>query len=58
MPDIVYIGQLNDTSILPVFAVQKQGLPYIFDIEDYWLKECKDYYDVRNIFFEESLDSF
>lgn len=55
MPDIVYIGQLYGSSILPVFALQKQGIPYVFDIEDYWLIECKNYYSVKNNFLRRLL---
>ena len=54
-PDIVYVSQLSNASILPVLAVHKHGIPYVFDIEDYWLMESKDYYNTKNRFFRRIL---
>lgn len=54
-PDIVYVSQLSNASVLPVLAVHKCGIPYVFDIEDYWLIECKDYYAVKNNLFRRIL---
>lgn len=57
LPDIVYVWQLRDASILPVIAVQKQGIPCVFEIEDYSLMKCKAYYDLKHGFLRRLLRS-
>lgn len=44
-PDIVYIWQLSDASMLPVIAVQEEGVPYAFEIQDYSTMGFSTYYD-------------
>jgi glycosyltransferase involved in cell wall biosynthesis len=54
-PDAVYVSQLANASVLPVLAVRSRGIPCVYDIEDYWLLECSDYYAVGNGLFRRAL---
>jgi len=40
-PDLVYAWQLNDVSITPVLAAQDQGVPTVFQLDDYWLAKLR-----------------
>jgi len=46
-PDIVYIWQLNGALIKPVLALQKERLPIVFNLGDYWLKDLKTETDLE-----------
>lgn len=41
-PDVVYVWNMGGVGITPVLAVQELGLPCVFRLDDYWLKELKD----------------
>lgn len=41
-PDIVYVWNMGGVGITPVLAAQALGLPCVFRLDDYWLKELKD----------------
>ncbi|MBN2469713.1 MAG: glycosyltransferase [Anaerolineae bacterium] len=41
-PDVVYVWNMGGVGITPVLAVQEQGYPCVFRLDDYWLKELKE----------------
>ncbi len=40
-PDVVYVWQLTEVSLSPVLAVQDQGIPTVFRLDDYWLSNLR-----------------
>lgn len=43
-PDVAYIWQLSNMTMLPLIALQKLNIPVVFHLGDYWLSCSKKYF--------------